>query len=283
MEAKVSKAKKAVVKEFADLFKQYPIVAAVNMENLPAKQLQSMRAQLREKVVMKMTKRTLMKFAIEEAKKSKKGIEKLEEHLKGMPALMFTKENPFSLYKTIQKNKSNAPAKAGQIAPEDIIVKAGPTSFAPGPVIGELGAIGIKTTVEGGKIAIKQDSIVVKEGQVIKPNVAAMLARLGIEPMKIGLEITAIFENGSIFKKDVLAVDEEAYIKNIGQCASWAFNLAIEAGIFNLETTEFMVQKAFRESKAVAMEANFPADAVVGEMVEKAEREMLALKSQLKI
>jgi large subunit ribosomal protein L10 len=42
------------------------------------------------------------------------------------------------LYKILQKSKSSAPAKAGQTAPNDIYVKAGKTSFAPGPIIGEL-------------------------------------------------------------------------------------------------------------------------------------------------
>ncbi|MBI2112759.1 50S ribosomal protein L10, partial [Candidatus Woesearchaeota archaeon] len=36
----------------------------------------------------------------------------------------------------LEKNKSNAPAKPGQVAPKDITVKAGATSFAPGPIIG---------------------------------------------------------------------------------------------------------------------------------------------------
>ena len=73
-------------------------------------------------------------------------------HLKGMPALIFTKENPFSLFKTLKKSKTNAPAKANQTAPFDLIVPKGPTSFAPGPVIGELAILGIKSGVEINEI-----------------------------------------------------------------------------------------------------------------------------------
>ena len=104
--ARIPDAKKRIINEFVKLAKEYPIVAAVNMENLPTKQLQNMRAQLRKKVVLKMSKRRLMKIALEQAAKEKKGIDKLIAHLKGMPALLFTKENPFSLYKTLQKNKT---------------------------------------------------------------------------------------------------------------------------------------------------------------------------------
>src|SRR3989344_6785945 len=154
---KASPQKKETVHQFIKLIKEYPIIAAVNMENLPAKQLQNMRSTLRGKVEILMTKRRLLKLAIEHAKKDKPGIEKLE--LKGMPALLFTKENPFTLFRTLKKNKSKAPARGGQKAPSNIIVPAGPTTFLPGPVIGELGALGIKSKVDQGKIAIVQDTV----------------------------------------------------------------------------------------------------------------------------
>ena len=128
--------KKNKVEEFVNLIKEYPMIAAVDMENLLTPQLQTMRAQLRDKVVLRMTKRRLMRIAFEKAKEFKPGIENLYEHLTGMPALLFTRDNPFKLYKILQKNKSPAPAKAGQIAPKDIIIPAGLTSFAPGPFAG---------------------------------------------------------------------------------------------------------------------------------------------------
>ena len=160
----IPEAKKRNVTDFAQLMDQYPIVGAVNIENLPAPQLQKMREQLRAKnIVLKMTKRRLIKMAIEKVKGKKQGIEHLEAKLEGMPAMIFSKESPFKLFKFLQKNKSNAPAKPGQTAPADIKISAGPTPFAPGPIIGELGALKIKSGVEGGKVVIKQDSIIVKK------------------------------------------------------------------------------------------------------------------------
>src|SRR3989344_8145070 len=124
-QAHVSKQKKETVKQFAKLLLDYPIVGAVDMENMPAAQLQQMRAQLRDTVVLLMAKRRLLTIAINQVKDKKKGIEQLLPHLKGMPALLFTKENPFKIYKIIQKSKSPAPAKAGQTAPRDVKVSAG--------------------------------------------------------------------------------------------------------------------------------------------------------------
>ncbi len=278
--AHVSDDKKQTVKEFASLIRQYPILAAVNMENLPAKQLQNMRAMLRAKgVVLLMTKRRLLKLAIEAAKKDKPGIEAIAAHLKGMPALLFAKDNPFSLCKTLQKNKSSAPAKAGQIAPKDIIVPAGATPFAPGPVIGELGQAGIKAGIEGGKVVIKQDAVVVKAGQVVKPNVAAILTRLGIEPMEIGLDLVAAYENGMIYTGDILIVDEAAFIAKITQAATWAFNLAMDTAFPTKVTMALLVTKAFNDAKALAISQGIMADKVINDVLAKAHREMQAVKN----
>ncbi|MBI4454029.1 50S ribosomal protein L10 [Candidatus Woesearchaeota archaeon] len=280
--SKIAPKKDAAVKKFVQLFKTYPIVAALNMELLPARQLQVMRASLRGNCEMFMAKRRVMKIAFEQIKNEVKGIEQLVPHLKGMPALLFTSQNPFKLYKTLEKSKSSAPAKAGQTAPKDIVVKAGATSFAPGPIIGELGQIGIKAGIENGKVSIKQDSVVVKEGAVISDKVAALLTRLGIEPMEIGLNLTALYEKGMIYTKDVLAVDEKEYVQKITDVSTSCFNLAIEIAYPCKDTIELLVQKTFNDSKAVALEANIMADAVVGDLLAKAEREAMSVKAEAK-
>ena len=276
-------AKKKVVNEFIQLLEKYPIVAAVNIENLPAPQLQKMRAQLRDKkIVLKMTKRRLIRLAIEKVKSKKQNIEKLEEQLAGMPAIIFANENPFKLYKLLQKSKSSAPAKAGQTANADIKISAGPTPFAPGPIIGELGALRIKSGVEGGKVVIKQDAVVVKKGEKVSQKAAEVLSRLGVEPMEVGLNLVAAYENGEIFAADLLAVDESAYINNITNAARWAMNLSVEAAYPTKQNSEILVQKAFRESKAVALDAGFFADMLKDELLFKASAEASALKSEIK-
>src|SRR3989338_947309 len=222
---KVAPKKLEDVKKYVNLIEKYSIIGAVNMENLPAKQLQTMRANLRGTVEIVVGKRRLLTLALEKTKDKKNGVEQLIGNLKGMPGLIFTNENPFTLYKKLKKSKSSAPARAGQVAPKDVVVKAGPTPFAPGPIIGELGAVGLKAGVEGGKVAIKQDAVVVKEGQVFSQSVAQLLTRLGIEPMEIGLNLVAAYERGTIFTKSILDVNEDEYVNNITKAAQWAFNL----------------------------------------------------------
>jgi large subunit ribosomal protein L10 len=251
------------------------------MHSLPAAQLARMRSQLRQNVEMLMTKKSLILLALEKLKVNQKGIEQLEKALPEMPALIFTKDNPFTLFKTIKKNKSKAPAKAGQLAPFDIVVPAGPTPFAPGPVLSELAQLGIKAGVEGGKVAVKVDSTVVKLGQPIKAPLAAMLVRLGIEPMEVGLDLVAVYEAGTIYPKTVLDIDEVKFMSNLTTAASWAFNLAIEATYVSKDTSEPLLQKAFREAKAVALEGGVLEPELMGDLLAKAEREAQSVQSEL--
>ncbi len=266
------------VHEFSQLLEEYPIVGVVNMNNLPTKQLQNMRAQLRKTVVLRMTKRRLLKKAIDHVKAKKPGIEQIVPYMEGMPALIFTKDNPFALYKKIAKNKSTAPAKPGQVAPKDIEVKAGPTSFAPGPIIGELGSVGLKAGIEAAKVVIKTDTVVAKKGDVISEKLAGILARLGVEPMEIGLDLAAVYEQGSIFTKQILAIDEEVYKKNIGQAGRLALNLAVEAAYPTKETTQLLVQKAFRDAKGFGVTIGIMAKELVSDILVRAEAQMRSLK-----
>lgn len=279
IEPHVSEAKKKEVEDIKRLVREYPIIGVVNMENLPALQLQRMKNQLRGIIFIKMTKKRLIYIALDQIKDE--NLLKLKEQIKGMPALIFTKENPFRLYKLLDKSKSNAPAKPGQIAPHDIVITAGPTNFTPGPMIGELGQVGLKTGVEGGKIVIKEDKTIVKGGEVIKPKVADILTKMGIEPMQIGLNLIATYEKGVIFTKDILAVDEQKYIDDIKQSYIDAMNLALNSAYIVKETAEELIKKAFRDSKALADSQNILTDENAKELLAKANLEMLSVKSKL--
>ncbi len=277
-----SDTKKKLVQGLAKEIKESPIVALLNLENLPAQQLQVMRRTLtKRKVKLFMTRKKLFKRALEAS--GKPNIEQLTAKIKGMPALLFTGENPFALYALIQKNKSKAPAKPGQIAPNDIMVKAGPTQFAPGPIISELAAVGIKTKVEGGKLAVISDTVIVKEGQPISQKVSETMKRLDIKPMEIGLNLVAVWENGLVFDAKNLHIDEAEYAGKIGQAASWALNLAIEAAYPCAESTELLLQKAFRDSKAVAVDAAYVTEETQNELLAKSEQQALSVKQEAQL
>ncbi len=275
----VSELKKKLVQQLVQDIESHPIVGVLNLQNLPAQQLQTMRSTLKTKgIKMSMTRKKLLYLALSQSKK--KNVDQLSAKIKGMPALIFTKENPFALNSLIVKSKSEAPAKAGQTAPKDIVVKAGPTSFAPGPIISELAAVGIKTKVNAGKLEIIQDALVAKEGDVISSKLAETLKRLDIKPMEVGLNLVAVWEDGLVFDSKQLHIDEKEYAQNITQAATWAMNLAVEAAYPTSETTELLLQKAFREAKAVGVEYVIVNKETGDEIIARSERQALSLKRE---
>jgi large subunit ribosomal protein L10 len=280
----VSEDKKKEVSELSKSISESPIIGIVNLQNLPTQQLNNMRKQLRKnQVTIKMSKMSLIRLAIEKVKDSKKGIEELETHLKGMPAILFTKENPFKLFKILKKNKSKASAKTGQVLPADAKISAGPTNFAPGPIISELASFGIKTKVENGKLAILQDTVIAKRDTVVDDKLASMLMRLGIEPMEIGLDLTAIYENGLVFTRDILDVDEDMFKQDIDNAARWAFNLSVEAAYPTSDNITLLLTKTYLDTKALAIDREWICSETVEGMVVKAQNQMLSVKSVLGI
>jgi large subunit ribosomal protein L10 len=267
-QAHVSEEKKQTVQQLVKLIDEYPIIAVVNMESLPARNLASMRTKMRGKVVISMTKKRIIKLAIENSKKE--GVQELTKHLKGMPALLFTRDNPFALYKTLKKNQSKAAIKGGQIAPIDLMVPAGPTSFPPGPIIGELGQLGIKAGIDQGKVVIKQDAVLAKEGAVVSDKAAAFLTRMGIEPMRIGLNLVAAYEHGKILDGKVLDIDETKFMADLQFCALAAKNLAFNAAIPTKDNIEALIQKGHYDAAGLALEANLITDDNARQILAKA-------------
>lgn len=249
-----------------NILTRYKTVAIIDLTNLPSPQLQKMRKKLKD-VTIRVTKKSLIILALNE---TGKGLEKLNEVLEGnvMPALILTNDSSFKLAKFLRQNKSQVAAKTGQVAPRDIIVSAGPTSLAAGPVIGELGAAGIKASVEAGKIAIRQESTIVREGQVIKANIADILVKLGIKPMEIGLNLIASFENGTLFNKQVLDIDDKVFINNLKLAASDALNLTVSIGYITKDNINLVLSKIEREALAVEGIVNKGKDSLKKELAQ---------------
>jgi large subunit ribosomal protein L10 len=275
----INKEKKRQLDVVKKLIKDHKIVAVVDFENLPARPLQVMREKLRGKVKIFMTKKRLIRIALKEMGKEKTSLGNLDENMRGMAAILVTEENPFSLYKTIKKSKSAAPAKGGQIAPKDIEVKAGPTGFAPGPIIGELGGLKIKAGIDGGKVVIKADSVVCKEGDEISSALAAVLTRLNIMPMEIGLDVRAVWEDGTIYTRSVLDIDEDKFLADLALAGQHAINLSIEIGVPTKDTVTIMIEKAARDGLGLATAQDIMTEKTTPNLLAKAERQAKALQS----
>ncbi len=278
--AHVAQWKKETVAELQNIIKSSNTVALVAINGIPAPQMQKMRADIREKGKLRVAKNKLIKLSLDFSKEERPGVDGLEKYIEHQQlAIVGTDMNAFSFYKEMERSKTKAPARGGEIAPEDIVVKAGPTSFKPGPIVGEFGKVGIPAAIEGGKIVIKKDKTVVKEGEKIPRDLAQMLAKLEIFPITVGLDVIAAYEGGTVFDSSVLAVDEEAYMENVRSAAGSAFNLAMYMGYVSDMTIQPLIAKAFSEALNLAVNVAIPTSESIEALIAKAQREMMALAS----
>ncbi|WP_456467158.1 50S ribosomal protein L10 [Methanopyrus sp.] len=279
-EPKVAEWKREEVKELKRLMDEYENVGVVNLEGLPAPQLQEIRAKLRENdTIIRMSRNTLMRIAIEEKLDERPELEPLLDYIEGPVAFIFTNQDPFRLYRILEESKASAPAKPGDIAPKDIVVPEGPTPFEPGPIVSELQEVGLPAQIQDGKVVITEETVIVEEGEEIDEKTAEILKKLEIEPMEVGVDLVAIVAEGTLFEKDDLAIDIEEYEERIREAAQHAFNLSINAAIPTAETADLLVTKAHTEALNLAINAGVPVpdEEVMSAILARAHGEMLAL------
>lgn len=272
----VSEKKKQVVKQVQKQMEEYPVVGILDMHKLPGRQLHEIRNKLRGKAVMRMVKKRLILRILKD-----KGLSNLEQYVGGEPALFMTKENPFKMARILQSSKSEAPAKIGDIAPKDILIKAGPTSLSPGPVIGEFQKVKVPAGVEGEKIVIKKDTIIAKQGDVITEGIANILSKLSIQPMEIGLNLLAVQESGIVYDKEVLFVPQEQYANQLSSAISHAFNLSIYINYFTKENIALLLGKAHREGESLAMQANIITPSTIQSLLAQSSAQAKAVEKKV--
>jgi len=276
----ISALKKQRVEDIKKILLDAKIICIIDLLSLPSKTLQSLRNKKRDKFQIVVPKKRVLKIAIQEIKAQKDLTAVLPYLDKAVPALLITEESPFAIYKLIKQSKTPAPAKAGQIAPKDLIVEPGPTNFPPGPIIGELGQAGIIASVEAGKVTIKKTSTIAREGQVITQKQSEVLAKLGIQPMEIGLNIIAAYD-GTLYERAILDVDEKQYLNNLRQAIRDALNLTMSIGYVTKDNIKPLISKAARQAKHLSEKHNILTSENIKEEVKTAEKAALKIKEKV--
>jgi large subunit ribosomal protein L10 len=280
--AHVAQWKHGEVAEITSLLTHYKIIGVLDIGGIPGPQLQQMRGNIRKKATIRSAKNTLILKALDEAEKSVKGISQLKEMVSGQAAVIVTDVNPFALFKEIKATRTNAPAKGGETAAHDIEVQAGETPFKPGPIVGELQKAGIPAAIQEGKVVIKSDKVLVHEGEKISKELAQMLSRLEIYPIELGLNLHAVFENGSIYRPDVLDIDMDRFMGQLRTASLGAIGIAMETGWVNATTIRPLLTKAYRSAFTLAVEKNIYTKETMAQLLAKAHALMLSVSSQAK-
>jgi len=268
------------VERVTELAKKYPVIAVTTLSKVRSTQLMAVRKALRGHAEVYVVKNKLAILGLKNA--GIKNADQLLSHLSGQNALIFSTYDPFKLFLTLDKSHVYLHARAGDKAPNDIIVPAGNTSLPAGPVLSEFREAGISTKIEGGSIWVNKDSVALKKGGEVTPKLASLLSKLNIKPIRAGLTIALAYEDGLIYSGDLVAIDLEKYRQSLVDAYTSAKGLSILIGYVTKETAPDIIAKAYREAVSVAVEAGFVTKETAPLILGKAEAEAAALTAEAK-
>jgi len=249
-EKEVPEYKKDLVSRLAKEIKESNTILIASTKGLPSSQFHEIKKKIRGKANIIVAKKSIIIRALDEVKKS--GLDKLKENIHADIALFFSKIDAFELSGLLSENQSSTKAKAGDVAPEDISVEPGPTELVPGPAISELSGVGLKVAVEGGKLAIKLPHTIVKAGETVKENVASVLGKLGILPMKVGFEPLCAYDSESNKVYVGIKIDKKGTLEELRDSIRKSFGFAVNIEYASHETIKFFIWKAGMEEKSIA-------------------------------
>jgi len=269
--------KKDEIENIKALIQSHKVFGMVGIEGILATKIQKIRRDLKDVAVLKVSRNTLTERALNQLGET---IPEMNKYLDKQTALVFTNESPFKLYKLLEQTKTPSPIKAGAIAPMDIVVQTGPTSFPPGQIMGEFQSAGIPASIEAGKVAIKETKVVCKAGEAVPQKLATMLAKLEIYPLIVGLDMRAAYDAGTIYGPELLAIDESQYFSDIIRAAQNAFNLAVNTAYPTSATIGTLLAKAYAESKNLGVNAVILEPGVMDALLAKAHVQMTSVASK---
>jgi large subunit ribosomal protein LP0 len=190
-------------------------ILLVSADNVRSMQFHNVRIALRGKATLAMGKNTQIKRVLANLVKGnpdnqhfKQLHELLSPHLVGNVGLLFAHGDMSTILDVLKSERVQAPARAGQVAPLDVIAPAINTGLDPGKTA-FFQALNIPTKIIKGAIEIINEKQVVFTGEKVSNSAAALLDLLKIYPFSYGLEVAQVYDNGTMYGADVLSMTDE--------------------------------------------------------------------------
>jgi len=141
-------------------------------------------------------------------------VQRLVPYIKKNVGLIFTNSDLLEIKNLLQMNRVAAVAKAGIVAPSDVIVPHGDTGLEPTQT-SFLQALNIPTRISKRQIEIITDFHLIKKGERVGSSEATLLQKLNIKPFEYGMEMSVIYDDGAVFKPDLLEITPEQIHESI--------------------------------------------------------------------
>ncbi|XP_055683267.1 60S acidic ribosomal protein P0 [Lutzomyia longipalpis] len=233
------------------LFDEYPKCFIVGADNVGSRQMQTIRTSLRGLAVVLMGKNTMMRKAIRGHLENNANLEKLLPHIRGNVGFVFTKGDLNEVRDKLTESKVRAPARAGAIAPLEVIIPAQNTGLGPEKT-SFFQALSIPTKISKGTIEIINDVPILKPGDKVGASEAALLNMLNISPFQYGLLIEQVYDSGSIFSPEILDIKPEDIRAKFQQGVANLAAVCLSIGYPTLASAPHSIANGFKNLLAIA-------------------------------
>jgi len=179
-------------------------------------------------------------------------LETLLPFVRGNIGFVFSKDDLSAVKKVISENKVAAPAKAGAIAPCDVVVPAGNTGLEPTQT-SFFQALNIGTKINKGQIEISNNVNLIKTGDRVGASEAGLLAKLNIKPFAYGLAIKNVWDNGAVYGPEVLELTDEAIVAKFNNGVKNIAALGLAIGYPTVASLPHSVIRGYKNVLAISL------------------------------
>eukprot|EP00744_Colponema_vietnamica_P014250 GILI01019953.1.p2 GENE.GILI01019953.1~~GILI01019953.1.p2 ORF type:complete len:336 (-),score=128.78 GILI01019953.1:79-1032(-) len=249
-------AKSALMAKCERLIQAFPKILLCNADNVGSSQMATIRVALRGKAEILMGKKTMIRKVVRNLAVSNPKLEKLLPHLVGNRGLVLTKEDPSDVRAVLNKTTVGAPAKAGSIAPVDVIVPPGLTGMEPNHT-SFFQALSIPTKISKGQIEILTPQHLVSKGAKVTQSQAVLLQKLKINPFSYGLNVEVVYDDGTVYGAEVLDLTPADVVAKFVSASRDIAAISLQIGYPTLVSAPHSIINAFKNILHISIATDY--------------------------
>jgi len=241
-------------KKLESALTEYKNILVISVDFVGSKQMQEVRLAIRGRGIIIMGKNTIMRKVIRDNSAKNPKLEGLLPLIKGNIGFVFTNGDFNQLRKDVQQFVMPAAAKAGVIAPKDVIIPPGPTGLDPGQT-SFFQTLNVATKIVKGSIEITGEIRLCIKGEKVSASAVALLSKLGKKPFEYGIKVSTIYEDGDVYDAAVLDLSEDDLVTKFAQSIARFAALSFSIGEINQATVPHSFGRAFMLLAAISLTA----------------------------
>jgi len=248
--------KKVYWTRLVSLLEEYTKVLIVAADNVGSNHMQKIRQAMRGSAVLLMGKNTMIRKAIRDHLEKTPALEGLLPHVRGNIGLVFTNGDLADVRTKLTELKVQASAKAGSIAPIDVVVPAGNTNMEPTKT-SFFQALSIPTKINRGTIEIINDIHLLTIGAKVSLSQAALLQMLGIKPFQYGLKVMTVYDNGAVYPAAVLDLTDDDILKKFFTGVNNVAAVSLQIGYPTVVSLPHSIMNGYKHLLAISIATDY--------------------------